>query len=129
LPLLLDTSVAVDLIGAAPGAMKRARDTDGLYLSVISHVELEAGVYRDRELGALFRTRLERFLTRVEELEFTAREVSAYGSIIAAKGFTRRLVVDRMIAATALANGLALATLNPRDFRDIPGLTIEDWAE
>ena len=45
-----------------------------------------------------------------------------------AKGFSRRLVVDRMIAATALANDLSLATLNPRDFRDIPGLKIEDWS-
>ena len=108
--------------------MKRAREADGLYLSVISHVELEAGVYREREFGTLFRTRLERFLTRVEELDFTGKEVVAYGSIIAAKGFSRRLVVDRMIAATAIANGLALATLNPRDFRDIPALTIEDWS-
>jgi predicted nucleic acid-binding protein len=128
LPLLLDTSVAVELIDDAPSALKRASEADGLYLSVISHVELEAGVYRDRGLGSLFRVRLESFLSRVEELEFTGREVAAYASIIAAKGFSRRLVVDRMIAATALANDLAIATLNPRDFRDIPGLTVEDWS-
>ncbi len=115
-------------MGAVPEALERARDGDALYLSVISHLELEAGVYRDPQLSSLFRMRLDRLLTRLEELDFTAREVTAYSSIVATKGFSRRLVVDRMIAATALANGLALATLNPKDFRDIPGLTIEDWS-
>jgi predicted nucleic acid-binding protein len=36
-------------------------------------------------------------------------------------------VVDLMIAATACLHGLVLATLNVRDFADIPGLTVEDW--
>lgn len=126
--LLVDTSVAVGLIDDVPLVKERARQADELYLSIISHVELEAGVYRDRDLGPIFRTRLTKFLSRVEELEFTAREVAAYSAIIAARGFSRRLVVDRMIAATALANDLALATLNSRDFRNIPGLRIEDWS-
>jgi len=126
--LLVDTSVAVDLIDGVPPVKDRARQADALYLSVISHVELEAGVYRDRDLGPIFRTRLTKFLSRVEELEFTAREVTAYSAILAAGGFSRRLVVDRMIAATAVANELTLATLNPRDFRNIPGLTVEDWS-
>jgi tRNA(fMet)-specific endonuclease VapC len=126
--LLLDTSVAVELIDDVARSLNRAREADALYLSVISHVELEAGVYRQDEAGRLFRVRVDKFLERIEELDFTGREVAAYSSIIAAKGFSRRLVVDRMIAATALANDLGLATLNPRDFRDIPGLTIEDWS-
>lgn len=115
-------------MGDVAEALERAREVDALYLSVISHLELEAGIFRDPQLASLFRIRLERLLSRVEELDFTSREVTAYSSILAARGFSRRLVVDRMIAATALANGLALATLNPRDFRDIPGLTVEDWS-
>ncbi len=39
-----------------------------------------------------------------------------------------RPVVDLMIAATALRNGLTLATLNVRDFAGIPGLVVEDWS-
>ena len=126
--VLLDTSAAVDLIDGVAIVVEQARSADSLFISVISHVELEAGVYRDRELGPLFRARIDSLLARVEELEFTRREVAAYAAIIEARGFSRRLVVDRMIAATALANDLTLATLNPRDFRDIPGLTIEDWS-
>jgi tRNA(fMet)-specific endonuclease VapC len=38
-------------------------------------------------------------------------------------------VLDLMIAATACCHGLVLATLNARDFSDIPGLTVEDWSQ
>jgi tRNA(fMet)-specific endonuclease VapC len=34
-----------------------------------------------------------------------------------------------MIAAQAIEAAATLATLNARDFRDIPGLTIEDWSK
>jgi tRNA(fMet)-specific endonuclease VapC len=34
---------------------------------------------------------------------------------------------DRLIAAHAIALGLVLVTANIGDFRDIPGLEIEDW--
>lgn len=115
-------------MGDVPKALERARAADALFLSVISHLELEAGVYRDPQLASLFRVRLDSLLTQLEELDFTDREVGVYSSIVAAKGFSRRLMVDRMIAATAISHGLTLATLNPRDFRDIPGLRIEDWS-
>jgi tRNA(fMet)-specific endonuclease VapC len=130
LPLLLDTSVAVDLIDASRRVVRRRHQYgEEVFLSVISRVELEAGVYRDGKLDAALRTRTDELVERLDELPFTAREVAAYSAIIAATGFSRRRVVDRMIAATALANDLTLATLNPRDFRDIPGLTIEDWSK
>ena len=124
--LLLDTSAAVELIEGVARSIVRARQSDGLFLSVVSHVELQAGMIREDQ--AIFRARLEKLLETVEELEFTGGEVAAYGSIVATRGFSRRLVIDRMIAATAIVHGIALATLNPRDFRDIPGLTIEDWS-
>lgn len=127
--VLLDTSVAVDILDHVPRILERVGKLDGQFLSVISRVELEAGVYRDGLLDPKRRARLNVFVEKVDELDFTGREVAAYSSIIAALGFSRRLVVDRMIAATARANDLALATLNPRDFRDIPGLSIEDWSK
>ena len=66
----------------------------------------------------------------LEELQivpFGAREAEIYGSIIAQLGFARARVIDRMIAAQAIALGATLATLNPRDFRTIDGLAFEDW--
>jgi len=35
---------------------------------------------------------------------------------------------DLLIGATALANGLKLATLNTKHFMVIPGLIVEDWS-
>lgn len=37
--------------------------------------------------------------------------------------------MDLMIGATALANGLILATLNTSHFSRMPGLKVEDWSE
>lgn len=128
MPLLLDTSVAVDLLDEAEGTSSRVARIDGQFLSVISWLELEAGVYREAANASMRRARLDVFLKQVEVLDFTSREVAAYSSIIARNGFSRRLVSDRMIAATAITYELNLATLNPRDFRNIPGLTIEDWS-
>lgn len=126
--LLIDTSVAIDLIDEVPATIARLLDAPALYLSVISKVELEAGVYRSGTLDPLLRARLDVLLVRVGEIAFTGTEVAAYGGIIAAAGFSRRLVVDRMIAATALSHEMPLATLNARDFRNIPGLQLEDWS-
>lgn len=121
--------MAVELIADSTRVVDRTRSIDGQFLSVVSRVELEAGVYRAGKPDPIIRSRLDALIQRVEEIDFTVREVSAYSSIIAVIGFSRRLVVDRMIAATAIANDLALATLNPRDFRDVPGLAIEDWSK
>ena len=35
---------------------------------------------------------------------------------------------DLLIGATALANNLKVATLNTKDFSNIPNLVIEDWS-
>jgi tRNA(fMet)-specific endonuclease VapC len=126
---LLDTSVAVEVLEEVTRTTERVAEVDGQFLSVISWLELEAGVYRDASQTANRRIRLDGLLEHVEVLDFTGREVAAYSSIVAASGFSRRLVTDRMIAATAMTHGLTLATLNPRDFRNVPGLTIEDWSE
>ena len=129
MPVLLDTSVAIALLDRVPEVIARRRDeNEAAFLSVVSWVELLPGTYSGEELNRGGAALLEAFLEELEILPFAEQEVQAYERIIAANGFSRRLVVDRMIAATALANDLTLATLNARDFRNVPGLTIEDWS-
>lgn len=129
MPILLDTSVAVAILdGAAAVIDSRRDDREAVFLSIISRVELTPGIYSDGQHNHSRASRLESFLQEVELLPFSDAEADAYEEIIAKGGFSRRLVIDRMIAATALANDLSLATFNPRDFRNIPGLTVEDWS-
>ena len=71
---------------------------------------------------------LDELYATMEILDFGQSEAIRYAEIIAALGFSRPKIIDRMIAAQAIAAGATLATLNPRDFRYIPTLQIEDWS-
>ena len=108
--------------------MAHARFGETGYLSVISTVELHAGALVDGTVDPELQLRIAEIVDSFVELPFTSAEAAAYARIIAAIGFSRRMVIDRMIAATAVINGLTLITANRRDFRDIPDLSIEDWS-
>ncbi len=51
--------------------------------------------------------------------------VTTYGRIVAACGFSRPRIIDRLIAATAPVDDLTLVTVNAAGFRDVPGLRLE----
>jgi tRNA(fMet)-specific endonuclease VapC len=70
---------------------------------------------------------LEVLLRGVPVLPFDAAAARAYGRIIAQCGWTRGRDYDRMIAAHAISTGSVLVTNNEADFRDIPGLIMENW--
>lgn len=62
-------------------------------------------------------------------IDFTMEAAKVYAKIQAncvKKGRTRP-VFDLLIASTAIANNLILATCNYKDFIDIPDLKVEDW--
>jgi tRNA(fMet)-specific endonuclease VapC len=127
--LLIDTSVAVALRENVRWLGDRFAQLRVLpSLSVVSVVELEGGVPVAAEGREVRRQSLDKLYATLDILPFGEREAAGYRDIVAELGFSRRLVIDRMIAAQAIVVGAALATLNPRDFRDIPGLTVEDWS-
>jgi tRNA(fMet)-specific endonuclease VapC len=70
---------------------------------------------------------LERLLANLPVVAFGKAQAEAYGAILSTCGWVRSRDFDRMIAGHALSLGATLVTNNERDFRDIPGLTVENW--
>jgi predicted nucleic acid-binding protein len=64
------------------------------------------------------------YIKRRPALAFDDAAAAAYGRIIAGTSYSRRKVINRMIAAQALVHRATLVTLNPADFADVPGLTV-----
>ena len=129
MPVLLDTSVAIHLRDSTAFVGSLAALDERPALSAVSRVELENGVYRDPRWTAVRRVTLDEMLARMTTLDFDEAAVAAYRGIVSAIGYSRRKTFDRMIAATALAHGLTLITLDGADFADVPGLALEVWPQ
>ena len=125
---ILDTNVAIHLRDGDALIDERVDALDPpLLLSVISRVELEADLGRLDASAAERRARLDALLEVVPVLPFGSDEAKAYRVIVETCGFSRRKVLNRMIAAQAITSGATLVTRNADDFRDIPGLTLLEW--
>lgn len=126
---LVDTSVAILMRDGDRIADFLAGLDPPAYLSAVSRVELENGVYRDPALTAIRRVALDLILRNVPTIAFGEPEIAAFRAIVAAIGYSRRNTLDRMIGATALVHDLVLITTNAADFRDIPNLKLESWPD
>lgn len=127
---LLDSDVVIHLRDGDSWTRQQARTLEPpLYVSAIGRVELENGVWRDPTLHADRRAALDALLPQFTVLEFGNEAFAAYATILATSGFNKRKIADRMTAATALAHGLPLVTLNGRDYRDVPGLKLVEWVK
>jgi predicted nucleic acid-binding protein len=127
-PALIDTDIAIHLRDLKGEVLNRLASLDGPpCLSIISLVELEGGVHIRPDHAQWRRDRIDAMLETLALLPFDRECVSIYSRIVAAAGFSRRKVADRMIAATALLHELTLITMNGADYADIPNLKLETW--
>lgn len=124
--ILLDTSVVIHL---GHLAQPPPEDTEPA-ISALTVAELEAGIATaaaDRE-RALRMERLEAVLVELAVIPFDGLAARAYGDVVAALRRAgrreRARTMDLLIAATAVAHGLALYTVNPSDFVGIDGLEL-----
>jgi tRNA(fMet)-specific endonuclease VapC len=125
---LLDTNVAIHLRDGDPTiSAKIAALDDAILMSVVTRVELEGGVYRDAVDAPARRARLDTLLRAVPVLAFDDATADAYAAIVANAGYSRRKLLDRMIAAHALVHRATLVTMNAADFSDIAGLEMRVW--
>lgn len=125
--ILLDTSVAIQIWEDGEAAARIASLGQAPALSVFSWIELEGGVYARPEHADERRRRLDVMLGGMTVLPFDVAVIAVYGQIVAALGFSRRLILDRLIAATAIVHDLTLITMNGDDFAEVPDLKLKVW--
>jgi len=125
---VLDTNVAIHLRDGDPAIAERLARLDGAVLmSVVTRVELEGGVHRDPIDAPLRRARLNAVLSAIPTIAFDDAAADAYRAIVERVGYSRRKLLDRMIAAQAIVHRATVVTMNPDDFADIPGLDVLAW--
>jgi tRNA(fMet)-specific endonuclease VapC len=127
-PFLIDTNIAIHARDGTDSVLDKLAEHDGeVLLSSLSLAELQRGVFKDSKFTALRQARLDVLLPAMPVIPFDASAALAYGRIIAQCGWAKGRDFDRMIAAHAISSGSVLVTDNETDFRDIPGLTVENW--
>jgi tRNA(fMet)-specific endonuclease VapC len=125
---MLDTNVAIHLRDRDEATMDRVLALGGeVMISVITRVELEGGVYQEPSKSRTRRERLDAILASLPTVPFDDQASDAYRAIVEAVGFSRRNILDRMIAAQSLVHRATLVTFNADDFRDVPGLDLLEW--
>lgn len=131
---LLDTMVVSERAKSRPDARVRAW-TDALpatqqYVSALSLGEIFFGVERlphsasKQRLQAWSAALPHFFANRVLPVDLAAAERWARQRIVVGRSLA---VIDALIAATAYAHGLTVATRNERDFLDLGVRVINPW--
>ena len=131
---LLDGSVYCQPIKPKPLVPVRERwialGDDALAVSAICEAEVLYGLElkKSAKLGALYDGLLKE---RLRVLPVDSGVAKHFASLKAWTKVNGRSPTDfdLLIAATARAHGLALATLNARHFQGLPGLAVEDWSQ
>ena len=129
---MLDTDICIHVRRRrSPGLLARfVKLVPGeAVLSVITWGELLFGAKRSaRRKEAL--DQLDELFSLIEVMPLSRDVAAAYGAIRAALATRGELIDpnDLWIAAHAQAAGLTLVTSNVREFRRIPGLSVENWA-
>ena len=131
---LLDTSIYSQRLRPQPHLVAIARwdalGDAGVVTSTVCEAEVLFGIAKKKSerLAQNFATKLR---PRVSILPVDSAVAAAYAQLRAeseSAGVTTA-PMDLLIAATAKANGLIVATLNIKHFGNIVGITAEDWSQ
>jgi tRNA(fMet)-specific endonuclease VapC len=126
--IFIDTNIAIALRDVDRVTHERVAELDEVpVLSVVTLIELENGVGANPASASQRRALLDRLVETYCVEMFTEKDIAAYAAIVGKLGFDRRLTLDRLIAAQAIARNASLITRNGRDFRSIPQLRLVEW--
>jgi tRNA(fMet)-specific endonuclease VapC len=127
LALLIDTSVLVDAERRRTSLEAVAGEEDRA-ISVVTASELLHGVHRATDASVRMRRHafVESVVARLQPIPITMHVARAHAEIWARLEAGGALIGahDLWIAATALAHGMRLATVNVRHFERVPGLDV-----
>jgi len=119
----LDTSALIDALTGPRRSGQMLRDLiergERIGLSALALYEWRRGRRTDTELA-----HQEVLLPEAQAVPFGPREAVLAADLYRLVPRARQREFDLGVAACALSHGAALWTLNPRDFRDIPGLEL-----
>lgn len=128
---MLDTNICIYIIKNHPPQVLhrlKALTQGSAVMSVLTYAELRAGL----EIQSANRAQDERVLallvSRIPVLPFAQADAESFGVLRAAVRDRSRDTMDRLIAAHAMNTGIILVTNNEADFKDYPGLKVENWA-
>ncbi len=129
---LLDTNICIYIIKRQPPEVLQRLESlaqGSAVMSVVSYAELRAGL----EMQTANRAQDERVLAlltqRIPVLPFGESDAISFGVLRAAVRDRRRDTLDQLIASHAVSLGLTLVTNNEADFKDYPGLKLENWVD
>lgn len=128
---MLDTNICIYLIKSHPPQVLRrleALTLGSAVMSVVTYAELRAGLEIQSTNKEHDEHVLSLLVTRIPVLPFTESDAESYGLLRAAVRDRSRNAMDRLIAAHAVNSGVILITNNEADFKDYPGLVVENWA-
>jgi tRNA(fMet)-specific endonuclease VapC len=127
---MLDTNICIYLMRRRPPEVVerfRSLTLGDVVMSAITLAELRVGIERHPDLKEAAERALRQLLTHIPALPFDTSAAESYGILAAAIRDRRRDALDRLIAGHAVSLGITLVTNNVADFRDYPGLAIENW--
>jgi tRNA(fMet)-specific endonuclease VapC len=129
---LLDTNICIYIRKNRPAQVLRRFQQLALgdaAISAITYGELRYGAEKS-ETRAASLERLQELISLVPVLPLPPEAGQAYGAVRAALERTGQTLGnnDLWIAAHALTAELVLVTNNEREFKRVPGLTMDNWA-
>lgn len=128
---MLDTDISSYIIKERPvNVLERFRkvEMDSIGISIVTYAELIYGVERSSS-KRINRSVVEDFTRHLNVHEWNVTAVDEYAIIrtaLESKG-TPIGAMDMMIAAHSKSLNSVLVTNNPKHFRQVAGLTIENW--
>jgi tRNA(fMet)-specific endonuclease VapC len=137
--ILLDTDIFTLLTARHPRVEARfAAATEEVAITVVTMIEALQGrfdfVLRAADGPELLRAQewlqqTQVHLARLPTVLFNEAAATTFESLLTNKKLKKIGRGDLLIASTTLANRATLATRNLKDFRQVPGLQIENWAD